>query len=193
MNEVAAMSELQEEILTKLKMEPGSGYKFLLDVMEAIDSLPDEQWDELSDEAQEWFNENAARLADNKPILDFDGNPVELVNEEDDQKEEAVASDVEVAKDSDSKENQSSGESQESKRKKRKTKENSGISNGRLVREFFIRKGVETETDIIAKMLHDHGRSMTKSSINMVRYEVKQTLSVLKSMGLIDKSVGGIF
>lgn len=191
MNEVAAMSELQEEILTKLKMEPGSGYKFLLDVMEAIDSLPDAEWDELSDEVQEWFNENAARLADNKPILDFDGNPVEMTTEEDGESVQPAPQPVEEATSVDEKQAEQAQEPK--KTKKRKPKENSSIANGRLVREFFIRKGVETETDVIMKMLHDHGRSMTKSSINMVRYEVKQTLSVLKSMGLIDKSVGGIF
>jgi len=193
MNEVAAMSDLKEEILSKLNMEPGSGYRFYLDVMEAIDALPDEQWDELSDEAQEWFNENAARLSENKPILDFDGNVLEMGSDDSELTTEVGAEseperEVEAKKE-DAKEEEAVSATKPKKRKK----ENSGIPNGRLVREFFIRKGVETETDIILKMLHDHGRSMTKSSINMVRYELKQTLTVLKSLGLIDKSVGGIF
>lgn len=70
---------IEKEILdaVQTKQEDGeSRTKFLARVVRRANKLKDDDWDVLSDEAQEWLNDAIDALGNQQEVPDFDGEPV---------------------------------------------------------------------------------------------------------------------
>ena len=158
----------------------------------ASKTFPEEKWDDLSEEAQNWANDAAEALQAKKEIPDFpDAEPEDEA--EGDEPEEDEAAEEEAPK--------RRGRKPKAKAKKetkaKQTKKSGGERKGRAlstgpvsgvkvdIKKMLIkdpRLAIEDIEDKLSKI----GSKATRATIAMVRSEFRHTIKVLNQEGVMD-------
>ncbi len=115
------MSKVAEELLkvTKVKKKKGEDHQELADrIVKAIDKLEDDDWSDLSEDAQKWANDAAKKAKAKKPFPDFPDDE----DEEGEEEEEEEKSSKKPAK----KEEKKPAKKEDKKSSKKKDEEEEG-------------------------------------------------------------------
>lgn len=170
------MSEMdvEKEICQAVNMSPPDALSeeerqsFLRVLVLKADKLSDDEFFSLSERAQEWLNESIERISQGKQVRDFKSAPKPKED-----REEIVEKVVKA-------------------RKGIKSKSGSAKKIvGMRVKELLLEYGVSADYDLISKRLKKEGLHVSKSTFQMIRYEFKQTLALLKYQGHIKPHIGG--
>ena len=181
------MSEVLSSLasVTGIEYKGGAAQDYYRKLVQKIASLSDDEWNELSEEAKEWYNACAS-------AYDADGD--DAVFPEIDGFEETEAAPEEAAPE-EAKAGKKAGKKAAPKApkepKEKKVREVSPSNSGTM-RELFL-ENVDISLDDLLKQLEEKGMVAKKSSAHIVWFGSKKIIEMLIGQGYFKNAKGEVF
>lgn len=184
---------MEKELLkaTKIVKKPGEpGEKYRARIVRAAHELEDAEWNNLSEETQEWVNAGVAALNAKETVADFPGAKVNKVEDKKADKPAAKKEPVKAPEKKmtkpEKKEPAKAASPEKAPDKSQKEYAPNKKNPGKLYElKKFIIKNPKASVLKVSEEMEKKGLGISEFSLTTVYYDIHKTMSIMRDLGIL--------